>query len=219
MDSAVFTTDRKLTGVPEPTVRRMPNYLNLLKNMYKEGEKFVSAPQIARIQRLDPTQVVKDLAYTGISGKPRVGYVVEELILALEDFLGFNRKHEAFLVGAGFLGSALIQYQGFKESGMRIVAAFDIDKRKVGTEIGGVPVFHLEKFRDLAERLHIAMGIITTPAGAAQSIADLMAGWGIKAIWNFTPVSIRVPDHVFVQDTHIYANLAVLMNKLTHSGG
>lgn len=217
MDSAVLTSDRKSRGVPEPTVRRMPNYLNLLKNLHKDGELYVSAPFIARVQKLDPTQVVKDLAYTGISGKPRVGYAVEELIHALEEFLGFNRKHEAFLVGAGFLGSALIQYQGFKASGMRIVAAFDIDKKKAGTEIAGVPVFQLEKFRDLAERLHISMGIITTPAGAAQNIADLMVGWGIKAIWNFAPVSLRVPEHVYVQDTHIYSNLAVLINKLTHS--
>jgi redox-sensing transcriptional repressor len=216
MDSAVISNIKKPVGVPEPTVRRMPNYLNLLKSMQKEGDLFVSAPYIARLQGLDNTQVVKDLAYTGITGKPRVGYSIEELIHALEDFLGFNRKHEAFLVGAGFLGSALIQYQGFKESGMRIVAAFDIDKQKVGREIGGVPVFHLEKFRDLASRLHISMGIISTPAGAAQNIADLMAGWGIKAIWNFAPVTIKVPDHVFVQDTHLYANLAVILNKLTH---
>ncbi len=217
MDSAVLTTDRSTVGVPEPTVRRMPTYLNLLKSLHRDGETAVSAPYIARIQRLDPTQVVKDLAYTGVSGKPRVGYCIEELIIALEDFLGFNRKHEAFLVGAGFLGSALIQYQGFKESGMRIVAAFDIDKKRVGAEIAGVPVFHLEKFRDLAGRLHIGMGIITTPAGAAQNIADLMVGWGIRAIWNFAPVSLKVPEHVFVQDTHIYSNLAVLINKLSHT--
>lgn len=195
-------------------MRRMPSYLNLLREMLRREEQFVSAPAIAKLLHLDPTQVVKDLSYTGISGKPRVGYMVSELVLALEEFLGYNRTHEAFLVGAGYLGSALIQYQGFRESGLKIVAAFDIDKRKVGSEIAGVPVFHLEKFRDLASRLHISIGILTTPAPAAQSVADLMVGWGIKAIWNFAPVPLIVPEHVIVQDTHIYANLAVILNKL-----
>lgn len=204
-------------AVPEPTVRRMPTYLNLLRELLRREEQFVTAPAIAKVLHLDPTQVVKDLSYTGISGKPRVGYLVPELVAALEDFLGYNRTHEAFLVGAGYLGSALIQYEGFRESGLKIVAAFDIDKRKVGTEIAGVPVFHLEKFRDLASRLHISIGIITTPASAAQPVADLMVGWGIRAIWNFAPTPLVVPPHVIVQDTHIYANLAVILNKLKHS--
>lgn len=200
--------------VPEPTVRRMPGYLNLLREVQRRDEQFITAPAIAKLMHLDPTQVVKDLSFTGISGKPRVGYIVSELVLALEEFLGYNRTHEAFLVGAGYLGSALIQYQGFRESGLKIVAAFDIDKRKVGTELAGVPVFHLDKFRDLASRLHISIGILTTPASAAQAVADLMVGWGIRAIWNFAPIPLIVPNHVIVQDTHIYANLAVILNKL-----
>lgn len=207
-------TEKIIQPVPEPTVRRMPGYLNLLREMMAKDEQFVTAPTIGKFLRIDPTQVVKDLSYTGVSGKPRVGYLVQELIVALEDFLGYNRNHEAFLVGAGFLGSALIQYQGFRESGLKIVAAFDIDKRKVGTEIAGVPVFHLEKFRDLSSRLHIHIGIITTPASAAQAVADLMIGWGIKAIWNFAPTPLIVPEHIIVQDTHIYSNLAVILNKL-----
>lgn len=214
MSATVFHSSKQVVAVPEPTVRRLPTYLNVVKNLQQSNEKHVSAPTLARMLRLDPTQVTKDLSYTGVMGKTRVGYVISELVNALEDFLGFNRKHEAFLVGAGFLGSALIQYQGFRESGMRIVAAFDIDSHKVGQEISGVPVFDLEKFRDLADRLHISIGIITTPPAEAQNIADLMIGWGIKAIWNFAPVALKVPEHIILQDTHIYANLAVILNKL-----
>ncbi len=214
MSATVFHSSKQVMAVPEPTVRRLPTYLNVIKNLQQSNEKHVSAPTLARMLRLDPTQVTKDLSYTGVMGKTRVGYVISELVDSLEDFLGFNRKHEAFLVGAGFLGSALIQYQGFRESGMRIVAAFDIDKAKVGQEISGVPVFDLEKFRDLADRLHISIGIITTPPAEAQNIADLMIGWGIKAIWNFAPVALKVPEHIILQDTHIYANLAVILNKL-----
>lgn len=202
-------------GVPEPTIRRMPTYLNLLKELTEKGESNVSAPQIAQRLNIDPTQVVKDLSYTEATGKPRVGYQVDFLLQCLQDFLGYNRRHEAFLVGAGCLGSALIQYRGFSETAMEIVAAFDIDREKIGKEIGGVPVFGMEKFRDLAERLHIPIGIITTPATVAQEVADLMVGWGIRAIWNFAPVVLKVPSHVILQDTHIYANLAVILNKLT----
>jgi redox-sensing transcriptional repressor len=211
-----ISAEKLVQPVPEPTVRRMPTYLNYLRDMLKRGEQFVTAPAIARVLHLDPTQVVKDLSFTGVGGRPRVGYLVADLVAALEDFLGYNRTHEAFLVGAGFLGSALIQYQGFRESGLRIVAAFDIDRKKVGTEIAGVQVFHFEKFRDLANRLHITIGIITAPASAAQPVADQMVGWGIKAIWNFAPIPLIVPDHIIVQDTHIYANLAVILNKLKH---
>lgn len=208
------TLIKKPQPVPEPTVRRMPSYLTILHRLHDEHVNFVSAPQLARQLNVDPTQVVKDISYTGITGRTRVGYGVDELIGGLEEFLGFNRKHEAFLVGAGFLGSALMQYQGFREAGMKIVAAFDTDKKKIGTEVAGIPVFDLEKFRDLAGRLHINIGIITTPASVAQQIADLMVGWGIKAIWNFTPIALKVPSNVIIQDTHIYANLAVMLNKL-----
>lgn len=214
MDTILSIPIKKPQAVPEPTVRRMPSYLNVLREIQKQGELYISAPTIARLLHVDPTQVVKDMSYSGITGKPRVGYVIEELILALEEFLGYNRKHEAFIVGVGYLGSALIQYQGFREAGMKIVAAFDIDKKKIGTEISGVTVFDLEKFRDLAGRLHIQIGIITTPPTMAQSVADLMVGWGIKAIWNFAPVALKVPEHIILQDTHIYANLAVIINKL-----
>lgn len=208
------TNKSKLLGVPEPSVRRMPAYLTLLKHLNGKGFIHISGPQIGERLNIDSTQVVKDLAYAGANGRPRVGYVVEELIEHLEEFLGHNRKHEAFLVGAGFLGSALMQYPGFTEAGMKIVAAFDTDKNKIGKEIAGVMVFDIEKFRDLAGRLHITIGIITTPASVAQNVADLMVCWGIKAIWNFAPVNLKVPSHIIVQNTHMYSNLAVIINKL-----
>jgi redox-sensing transcriptional repressor len=217
METILIEERKKSVAVPEPTVRRLPTYLNIAKNLLENGEMHVSAPALARILKIDPTQVTKDLSYTTATGKTRVGYQLDELIVSIEDFLGYNRNNEAFLVGAGHLGNALIQYQGFRDSGMRIVAAFDTDKKKIGHEIAGVPVFDLEKFRDLAGRLHITIGIITTPPSAAQNIADLMVGWGIKAIWNFAPVSLIVPEHIIVQDTHIYANLAVILNRLHNS--
>jgi redox-sensing transcriptional repressor len=217
MKSLINNQKNYSLGIPEPTVRRMPQYLNLIREIKHNGEKQISAPVIGRILRIDSTQVVKDLAYTGITGKPRVGYVVEELLIALESFLGYNRQHEAFLVGAGFLGSALIQYNGFRDAGVNIVAAFDTDTSKIGTEICGIKVYNMNKFSDLVQRLHIPIGIITTPAEAAQSVAEQMVVWGIKAIWNFAPVVLRIPENIILQDTHFYANLAVIVNKLEQS--
>ena len=205
---------QKIKGIPEPTIRRMPKYHDYVKRKKAEGEVYLSAPRIAHRLRLDSTQVTKDLAYTGITGKPRVGYNVDDLLAAIENFLGFNHLDHAFLVGAGSLGTALVGYPGFKEYGVKIVAAFDNNPSKVGTEIRGVKVLHTDKLRDLAERMHVSFGIITTPADQAQQIADLMVSWGIKAIWNFSPINIVVPEHIIIQNTSIYANLAVIMNKL-----
>jgi redox-sensing transcriptional repressor len=203
-----------LTGVPEPTVRRLPNYLSHIKVLKKLGVESVSAPQIASDFNFDPTQVTKDLSYTGITGKTKIGYNINDLIKALEDFLGYNRVNLAFLVGAGNLGSALLKYEAFENTGLKIVAAFDTDLKKVGNKIGNIDIFHLDKFKNLAERIHCQIGIITTPAEVSQSVAEMMISWGIKAIWNFTPVIIKVPDGIIIENTSIYSNLAVIINKL-----
>jgi len=205
---------KKIIGVPEPTLRRMPMYLSYLKAIEATGIRQISAPHIAADLNFDPTQVTKDLAYTGIKGKTRIGYEVQTLIKAIEDFMGINKINEVFIVGAGNLGAALVKYEGFKEYGIKVVAAFDINPEVVGKDLNGVPVFHLDKFRDLARRMHVVFGIITVPPSAAQQVADMMVSWGIKAIWNFAPTNIKVPDDIILQHTSIYANLALIINKL-----
>lgn len=214
MEASENKSTQQPKAIPEPTIRRMPKYHDYVKRKKQEGEKYLSAPRIAHRLRLDATQVTKDLAYTGITGKTKVGYNVDDLLAAIEEFLGFNHQDHAFLVGAGSLGTALVGYPGFEEYGVKIIAAFDNHPAKIGTKIRGVPVMHIDKFGDLVDRMHVSFGIITTPAEYAQQIADLMVTWGIKAIWNFSPVNILVPEHIIVQNTSIYANLAVIMNKL-----
>jgi redox-sensing transcriptional repressor len=205
---------KKIIGVPEPTLRRMPMYLSYIKAIEATGIRHISAPHIAFDLNFDPTQVTKDLAYTGIKGKTKIGYQINDLIKAIENFMGFNRSNEIFLVGAGNLGAALVKYEGFKQYGIKVIAAFDINPDIIGCDLNGVPVFHIDKFRDLAKRLHVVFGIITVPASAAQQVADMMVSWGIKAIWNFAPISIKVPDDIILQHTSIYANLALILNKL-----
>ncbi len=202
------------TGIPEPTLRRMPVYMFHLKGLRAKGVMNISAPQIGRDLDYDATQVVKDLSYTGVTGKPRIGYNTYELISGLEEFLGYNRKNEAFLIGTGKLGAALLSYQGMEEFGIKVIAAFDNDTKKIGTQIGAVHVLGLDKFADLSNRLHISIGILTVPAEVAQKVAELMVKAGIKAIWNLTPTYLKLPDHVIVQNTTMYANMAVLVRKL-----
>lgn len=201
-------------SVPIPVLRRMPAYLSFVKILQKQGEKFVSSTRIAEYMEIDSTQVTKDLSHTGISGKTRVGYEVDSFVRILEDFLGFSKVDNAFLVGAGSLGCALLQDKGLAVFGLRIEAAFDTDKAKVGTSVNGIEIYHTDQLRMMAAERNVVIGIITVPAENAQNVADLMVAWGIKAIWNFTPARIKVPSHIVVQNTTIYTNLAILFNKL-----
>jgi len=199
--------------VPEPALRRMPCYLAQLKVAKKEGLRYISSPRIANIMDIDPTQVTKDLSYTRIAGKTRVGYEIDPLIEELEDFLGFKMLDEAFLFGVGSLGTALIRDFGLKQFGLNITAAFDINPEVIGKSYDGVEVHHVDEFPGLY-RPDIKIGILTVPVEVAQETAENMIEAGIKAIWNFTPVILRVPDNIVVQNTSLYAHLAVMFNRL-----
>lgn len=200
--------------VPEPTLRRLPGYLFFLEKLKEEGVINISAPVIGKTLKCDPTQVVKDLSVTGVKGKPKVGYNTYELIHALENYLGFNRTNEAFLVGAGNLGSALMAYQEHQSLGLKIIAAFDTDAAKVGTHIGGIHVLEYNKLFHLSNRLDIEIGIITTPNQVAQNVAEDLVDCGIKAIWNFTSANLHLPEKIIVQNTSMTAYSAVLLRRL-----
>lgn len=200
--------------VPEPTLRRLPWYLSTVKLLREKGEQYVSSTQISKDINVDASQIAKDLSYVKVSGRTRVGYEIEELIQALESFLGFTNMHKAFLFGAGSLGRALLGDSGLHQFGLEIVAAFDVNPALVGTEVGGVPIFHTRDFvRKMAE-LRVDIGVLTVPISIAQQVTDDMVAGGIKAVWNFTPFRIRVPEHIVVQNTSLYAHLAVMFNRL-----
>jgi redox-sensing transcriptional repressor len=191
--------------------------LQLLYSLQVRGRNVVSCTKISDELGLSSIQVRKDLAATGIVGKPKVGYEIPALINAIRDFLGMNNTSDAFLVGVGCLGGALLGYDGFQEFNLNLVAGFDINSEKIGTEIHGKPIFALEKFPELAERMHILIGILTVPAAVAQDVANLMVLSGIRAIWNYTPKKLEVPDIVVVEDVKLAASLAVLSNRLAAS--
>lgn len=204
-------------AAPVPSVRRLPLYLRVLKHLKSRGREVVSCTHIAQELGLVNTQVRKDLAMTGIIGRPKVGYDVSALMAAIERFLGWNNASDAFVVGAGSLGSALMGYDGFQEYGLNILAAFDNSPEKIGRRIHEKEVFPLERLADLAERLHVRIGILTVPAKAAQDAANLLVLSGIRAIWNYAPVALDVPESVIVENMNLSASLAVLSSRLANS--
>lgn len=200
--------------IPEPALRRLPWYLAYVKLLKSEGEKFVSSTQIAKEIDVSATQIAKDLSYVNISGKTRVGYDIEELIDVLDTFLGFKTIHKAVLFGVGSLGAALLSDSGLEQYGLKIKAGFDVKKSVVNSEIHKIPVYHSEDFIKRNKEIEAEIGILTVPSGVAQSTADHMIKGGVKGIWNFTPLRIRVPEGIVLQNTSLYAHLAVMFNRL-----
>ena len=201
--------------LPEPTLRRLPWYLAYLKLLKDKGEEYVSSTQISKEINVDASQIAKDLSFINISGKTRVGYEVNSLVEVLEDFLGFTKTHRAFILGAGSLGAALLHDNGLEQYGLQVVAAFDVNPNKIGTVINGIPVYHIDELQKYRQEMNVSIGILTVPVDKAQAVADRIIECGIKAIWNFTPFRIRVPHNIVVQNTSIYAHLAVMFNRLT----
>lgn len=210
--------DKSQIKIPEPALRRLPWYLAFLKLLREKGETIVSSTQIAKDINIDPSQVAKDLSYVNVSGKTRVGYDVEALIKELGDFLGFSSGHKAFLFGVGSLGGALLLDSGLDQYGLDIVAGFDVDRKKIGTKKGSVPIYHINDFPALREQMKVDIAVLTVPVDKAQGVADFIIEGGIKAIWNFTPFRIRIPEEIVVQNTSIYAHLAVMFNRLSSFG-
>ncbi|MBU3856223.1 MAG: redox-sensing transcriptional repressor Rex [Candidatus Phocaeicola excrementipullorum] len=205
---------KNIGKIPEPTLRRLPWYLSSAKLMREKGETYVSSTQISRQINIDASQIAKDLSYVNISGRTRVGYEIDRLVDVLEDFLGFTNLHRAYLFGVGSLGGALLRDSGLAHFGLEIVGGFDVNPELVGTEINGIPIYHTDEFERRMGTDGVRIGVLTVPINIAQEITDKMVEGGIKAVWNFTPFRIRVPEGIVVQNTSLYAHLAVMFNRL-----
>ncbi|MBP8023685.1 MAG: redox-sensing transcriptional repressor Rex [Paludibacter sp.] len=211
MDNQITPIEFK---VPEPTLRRLPWYLAYAKLVLKEGETYISSTQIAKNIAVDASMVAKDLSFVNVSGRTRVGYDVKELVGVLDAFLGFTNSHKAFLFGVGSLGGALMHDNGLEQFGLEIVAGFDVKYELTGTNINKIPIHHIDRFSELQKQTDVNIGVLTVPVDRAQAVSELMIEGGIQAIWNFTPYRIRVPENIIVQNTSIYAHLAVMFNRL-----
>ena len=201
-------------SISKQTLLRLPLYLNYLKQFGENQPEHISATTISEALRLNHVVVRKDLASVSTAGKPKIGYKTADLIAELEAFLGYNDVDDAIIVGAGKLGKALLTYKGFRDCGMNIAAAFDIDKELYDDDYGGKRILPMDKLMDLCERMRVRIGIITVPAENAQAICNLLIESGILAIWNFAPVHLEVPDGVLVHNENLAASLALLSKQL-----
>ncbi len=204
-------------GIPEQTLRRIPLYHQILSEMERRGEEYVSSKNLAKFFQVDDTQVRKDVAIIGYKGKPKSGYSVKGLKAAIEEFLGINYENTAILIGTGHLGSALAQYPGLGEYGLKLIAVFDNDPSKIGNVLGPFTILPMESLQRVVKSYDIGIAIITVPKEAAQSVCNRVVSLGIKAIWNFAPTQLSVPPDVTVRNENIAMGVAMLSHYLkTH---
>ncbi|MDD3535869.1 MAG: redox-sensing transcriptional repressor Rex [Candidatus Cloacimonetes bacterium] len=199
--------------IPTSTLKRLPVYLEVLRQMKQAGLTEVTTTKISVFSNLHQTLVRKDIGFTKVI-PDKAKFNIAALQKAIEELLNWSDTSASFLVGVGHLGSALLGYQEFSQRGLSIVAAFDNDPKLIGTEVHGVPVYSALDFTAMAKKQKIQIGIITVPPEAAQLIADIMVHSDIKAIWNFTPQKILVPPSIIVEYVDMFASLAVLSRRL-----
>lgn len=205
-----------MINVTKATISRLPGYLRYLRDRLEAGNEYISSTVIADDMRLNPVQVRKDLAVvSSLAGKPKKGFCIKELILDIERFLGYNNSSDAVLVGVGRLGHTLLCYEGFTNYGLNIVAGFDSNPEIIGTTFNGKPIFDVADLKKTVKRLKINIGIITVQKQYAQKVADDMIDAGIKAIWNFAPTHLKIPDGIAYKSEDMAASLAILSDKLT----
>ena len=195
--------------VSKSVLKRLPGYLAYLKNLPDDGTTHISATSIANALGMGEVQVRKDLALVSDGGRPKIGYPRDVLIDDIERFLGYDNTTDAVLIGAGKLGLALMAYSGFEAYGLNIQAAFDTAPTKDTTD-DGQPILPMSKLEHYCRAHKILMGIITVPAEHAQEAADRLISVGVKAIWNFAPTHLDVPEGILVQNENMATSLAVL---------
>jgi redox-sensing transcriptional repressor len=201
-------------AISKRTLERLPLYLNYLKSLPKEGSLNISATAVADAIGLNDVQVRKDLALVSQGGRPKVGYITENLILDIEKSLGYSNADRAVIVGAGNLGRSLISYDGFSDCGLNIVAAFDIDDKVIGMTLNGKQVLPASKLMELCRRMGIKTGIITVPASEAQNVCDILTEGGVRAIWNFAPVYLNKPDDVIIKNENMACTLLCFLSTI-----
>ncbi|MEE6259419.1 redox-sensing transcriptional repressor Rex [Plantactinospora sonchi] len=199
-----------LPDLPEATVARLPEYLRALHNLAETGDDTVSSEELATAAGVNSAKLRKDLSQLGSYGTRGVGYDVALLIDQIEFVLGLTQRRAVALVGVGNLGHALAGYAGFASRGFRIAALFDADPAQVGEEINGLVVQHIDDLPRVAAEESIAIGVIATPATAAQSVADQLVAAGVTSILNFAPCVLAVPDGVDVRKVDLAIELQIL---------
>jgi redox-sensing transcriptional repressor len=197
-------------AAPEPTLARIALYLRSLRAAQVEGAETLSSADIEARTGISSGQVRKDLSYFGEFGKPGLGYAVTPLVNRLAHIMRLDREQPVMLVGAGNLGTALAGYSGFGESHFRLLAIYDNNYSKIGRKIWDLEIQDIERMPELNAAMGVQIGIITTPAAAAQTVADYMVRSGVRVILNFAPTRINVPKEVVVRNVDLTQELQIL---------
>ncbi len=202
-------------SIPKATLGRLPQYLAYLKGLPKAQGATISATAIAKGLSLGDVQVRKDLAAVSGAGKPKVGYEREALIGDIERHLGYEKLTCAVLVGAGKLGKALLDFDGFEEFGVKIVAAFDCNDQAIKTSHSATEILPIKALEPYCKEHDVKLGIITVGQGSAQEVCDTLVASGILAIWNFAPCALKVPAGVLLKQENLALSLAHLNNQIS----
>lgn len=202
--------------IPESTVRRLSLYLRFLEEFEGQGVATVSSDALAARGGTTSAQVRKDLSFFGSFGKRGLGYSVPELARRLREILGLGRRYGVVLIGAGKIGSALVQYRGFKQRGFDIVAIYDHDPKKIGQRWNGLITRDVAHLADDLATLKPEIAVVVTPGEVAQEVTDLLVRCGVKAILNFAPIQLEVPDDIAVKTVNLALELEALSFALTN---
>ena len=202
--------------IAESTVRRLSLYLRFLEEFEEQGKATVSSDALAHRGGTTSAQVRKDLSFFGSFGKRGLGYSVPELAGRLREILGLGRRYKVVLLGAGKIGSALVQYRGFRHRGFEIVGIFDVDPGKIGKRWDGATVSDVKDLEAQVRAQPVDIAVVVTPAEVAQELTDRLVRLGIKAILNFTPLQLAVPEDVAVKNVNLALELEALSYALTN---
>jgi redox-sensing transcriptional repressor len=201
--------------VPEPTLERLATYLTALAGAAGRGVRTISSSDMEKLTGINAAQFRKDLSYFGEFGRPGIGYSVDELRGRLAKIMKVQSIQPVLLVGAGNIGNALVGYPGLKAQNFHIVAVFDRSPSKIGYRLWGVKIYDISDIVAVNRDIRAGIGIIAVPANAAQEVAGRLIEAGVKAILNFAPVPLKVPDDVVVRNVDLVQELAVLAFHLS----
>jgi redox-sensing transcriptional repressor len=202
--------------ISDSTISRLSTYYRTLQRLIEQGRLTVSSDEIAEINAITSAQVRKDLSFFGTFGKRGMGYNTTELKEAIGRILGLGKKWNVALAGIGNIGKALIDYQEFKMQGFNFRALFDNDPRKIGRQLNGLQIYHIDEICPVIIKQKIEIAIIAVPATVAQQVIDAFILCGIRAFLNFAPITIKVPDNVLVKNENMSIELESLSYYLSN---
>ena len=212
LDKALGGTVEHLEAPPDVVIRRLPLYARSLRYLMEEGVHSVSSQELGERINVTAAQIRKDLSYFGEFGKQGIGYDVEKLLHHIENILGLTKEWPVVLIGVGHLGQAIARYEGFHSKGLRMVALFDNDSTKIGQEVAGLTIMDYAQIRDVVRDQQVRLAIISVPAAYAQGVADLLIEAGVRAILNYAPVILQVPEDVWVR----YIDPVAVLHSMTY---